>query len=137
VSMERFKVDIARGIAALLPYARDHVVTQEIAVEEIMDHGGPRPERCHEFPPYRLALTVQPIEGLNLHMVQVCAKWRPVKVLNDQEKLAVNEAMGDCFPGHSPTALPTDRPISGFTVLIVPDDVPPETRKVLGEYRAT
>lgn len=136
MSMERFKLDLARGIAALLPYAREHRMTEALYLEELKAHRGPRPERCHMFPPYKLALTIQPIEGRDLPMVSVSAQWRPVKVLSDEEKRAVDEAMADCFPGHGPMKLVTLKPTAGYKLLMVPEDAPPGLRKALEEYKA-
>lgn len=129
---EFFKVEIKRGIEALLPYARKHKHVSRSAIRP------PSKEHQYEFPPYVLILTVESPLGADHLMISVSAPMRPVKTLDAGEKASLQEAVGEVFQDHDVIAIKSILPgNTASKIVALPPGVPPELREVYRVLKAT
>lgn len=140
MNLELFKVEVGRGIATLMPYAKAHKMKPKNHIDEFQKYKKPAPERHYDFPPYHLILTIEalgPEHGLSgatidCPLMSVSAPMRPVKVLNDEEKEVVREIFMGWFPDHN--IMDTRSFVRGtaaFKVMAIPKEAPTEVEDVL------
>jgi hypothetical protein len=119
MSLERFKIEMTRGVQALLPWAMAHKKYRNLPVSQVLD-----PESQHEFPPFHMLLTVECVEGVEYPMVSLSAPLRPIKILSLPEREAAKEVMRDMWPGLTVMGVRNFTHSSAFKILALPVDCP-------------
>jgi len=120
MNFERFKLEMKRGVSAILPWAMAHKKYRNLPVSPVIE-----PESQHEFPPFHMILTIECVEGVEYPMVSLSAPLRPVKILGRPEQEAVKEVMRDMWPGLTVMGVRNfTRNSSAFKVVALPVDCP-------------
>lgn len=119
MNLDRFKLEMTRGVNALLPWAMAHKKYRNLPVSMVLD-----PESQHEFPPFHMIFTVECAEGVDYAMVSLSAPLRPVKILSLPERAAAKEVMQDIWPAYTVYGVRNFTQSSAFKVVALPVDCP-------------
>jgi hypothetical protein len=120
MNIERFKIEMTRGVQALLPWAMEHKKYRNLPVSQVMT-----PESQYEFLPFHMIFTVECVEGVSYPMVSLSAALRPIKILSRPEQEAAKEVMGEMWPGFTVMGVKNFmRNSSAFKVVALPVDCP-------------
>lgn len=134
-----YKMELKRGIEALVPFARAHKMNPSRWMGELQaTRGRMRDERTHAFPPYLLIFTIEEDPaGCDVPLLSVSAPMRPVKRLSAEERGWTAEAFSEAFPGHRVSRLDGVflRDSGAFKVYVIPEAAGPEVDEAWADMK--
>lgn len=125
-----YKLELKRGIQALLPFARTHKMNAvRWMVELKVTKGRMADERIHVFPPYKATFTIEEDPaGCDVALLSVSAPMRPVRTLNAQERDWTADVFREAFPDHRVSRMEGNflKDTGAFKVYAIPPGAGPE-----------